>query len=105
MKKFVHCHPPRSRIVLSSKNLNLSPARAHSFDQPVHLIWFATRLAHLAHDNVSIESTVCPGGENEVPRSVSARFDTDKHVLFRVVEPVACSASADHALELLNVRK
>lgn len=91
--------------MLSSENLNLPPARTHPFDQPVHLIWFATRLAHLAHDNVSIKSPIRPGGENEVPRSICASFDTDKHVLFRVVEPVACSASADHALELLDISK
>ncbi len=85
-----------------AKNLNLPAARTHPLDQPVHLVRLARRLPDLGDDHVGIEPTVAPRRELEVARLVEVRLDADEHVLLGVVEPVACSAGADDALELVG---
>lgn len=93
---------PWSSIMLPPKYLDLPPTGAHPLDQAIHLLGLPARLAHLGHDHVGVEAPVGPGGELEVARVVGDGLHPDEHVLFGVVEPVACAPRADDALKLLG---
>jgi hypothetical protein len=86
--------------VFPSENFDLAPTGTHSLDEPVHFIGFATRFAHFRYDDVRIQATIDPRGELEVAIDVVVGFQTNKHVFFRMIEPVARSSCANDALKL-----
>lgn len=85
-----------------SEDFDLATTGTHSLNEPIRLIGFATRLAHFRHDDVRIHAAVHPGRELEITIGVDVGFYADQHVLFSMVEPMARSAGANDALQLLT---
>lgn len=93
-------HIPRPYVVFPTKNLDLATAGAHPLDEPICFVRLATCLAHLGHDGIRVEPAVCPRGKFEVAFGIDVCLDTDKHMFFGVIEPMASTSSADDTLQL-----
>lgn len=86
--------------MLPSENLNLPPTGTHPLNQSIRLVRLPTRLPHLGNDDVRIESPIHPRRKLEISIGVDVRLHAYQHVFLGVVEPVACTARANDALEL-----
>ena len=86
--------------MFSPKDLDLPPARAHAFDETVHFVWLAARLADFRHYDIRIEPPIHPRRELEMTVLIGHRLDPDEHVLFGVVEPMTSAPRTNDTLKL-----
>jgi hypothetical protein len=95
--------PPWPCVMFTTKNFDLAPTGAHSLDESVRLVGFATCFAHFRHNDVRIQTAVDPRWELKVAVAIAVSFYADEHVFLSMVEPVARSACTDDALKLLTI--
>lgn len=85
--------PAWHAVVGAAEELDLFAAGVHALDDAVDLIRLATGLAHLAYNNVAVQTGI----------DAWVSLDSDKAVLFGVVEPVASLTCDDQPVDLVGL--